>query len=71
MQEARDRDGLAAADAMLISLGLVDPALSLEEAVEWQETPGQGETAAAVSEGIGRISGLMRDSGKEAYKSAR
>lgn len=70
VQESRERDGLAAADALLLHLGMVDPALTEDEAIEWQDTPGQGEAAAAVSEGIGRISGMMRDSGKAAYKSA-
>ena len=70
VQETRERDGLAAADALLVHLGLVNPALALDDAVAWQDTPGQGAAAAAVSEGIGRISGMMPDSGKAAYKSA-
>lgn len=71
VQEIRERDGLAAADAQLVAWGLVDPALTLEEVREWQDTPGQAAAAGAVSEGIGRISGMMSDSGKAAYKSAR
>lgn len=71
VQEARERDGLGAADALLVSLGLVDPALSRDEAEQWQHTSGQAAAAAAVSEGIGRISGMMPDSGKETYKSVR
>lgn len=70
VQERRERDGLAAADALLLHLGMVDPALTEEQAAEWQDTAGQGTAAAAVSEGIGRISGMMADSGKAAYKSA-
>lgn len=69
VQETRERDGLAAADALLLHFGLSDPALSLEEAQQWQATEGQADAAAAVSEGIGRISGMMPDAGKAAYKS--
>jgi hypothetical protein len=69
VQETREARGLAAADALLLSLGLVDPALTPEEAEAWQDTPGQGAAAAAVSEGIGQISGMMPGSGKAAYKS--
>lgn len=71
VQEIRERDGLAAADAQLVAWGLVDPALTREDVELWQDTPGQAQAAAAVSEGIGRISGMMPDSGKESYKSVR
>lgn len=70
VQERRERDGLAAADALLVHLGLVEPAVTEGQAIDWQATPGQGAAAAAVSEGIGRISGMMPDSGKAAYKSS-
>jgi hypothetical protein len=71
VQEARERDGLAAADALLCSRGMVDPAMDIDEVVAWQRKPGQGEYAAAVSQGIGTISGMFPDSGKAAYKSPR
>ena len=70
VQEVRERDGLAAADALLVHYGLVDPALSVEQVAAWFDTIGQGPAAAAVSQGIGTISGMFRDSGKAAYKSA-
>lgn len=70
VQETRERDGLGAADALLVHLGLVAPALGLDDSIAWQGTPGQGAVVAAVSEGIGRISGMMPDSGKAAYKSS-
>lgn len=71
VQEAREHDGLAAADALLCSYGMVDPAMTLEEVVQWHADPGQGENCSAVSQGIGTISGMLRDSGKAAYKSPR
>jgi hypothetical protein len=71
VQETRERGGLAPADALLLHLGMVDPAMTLEEAEAWQDTDGQADAASAVSEGIGRISGMMPDSGKAAYKSVR
>lgn len=69
VHDVRDKRGIAYADALLIHYGLVDPALSLEDVQAWQETGGQGATAAAVSQGIGVISGMLEDSGKAAYKS--
>jgi hypothetical protein len=70
VQETREKHGLAQADALLLHYGMVDPALTEEQAAVWQATPGQGAAGAAVSEGIGRISGMMPGSGKAAYKSA-
>lgn len=70
VQETRESDGLAAADALLCSFGMVDPAMSRDQAAQWQDVPGQGAAAAAVSQGIGTISGMFRDAGKAAYKSA-
>jgi hypothetical protein len=69
VQEAREQQGLAYADALVLHYGLVDPALTLEEAQEWQDDEGQGAVVSAVSQGIGVISGMMADSGKAAYKS--
>jgi hypothetical protein len=69
VQEIRERDGLAAADAQLLAWGMVDPALTLDEAEQWQQTEGQSAAAGAVSEGIGRISGMFPGAGKESYKS--
>lgn len=71
VQETREADGLAAADALLCHYGMVDPAMTLEEVAQWHREVGQGENAAAVSQGIGTISGMLRDSGKAAYKSVR
>jgi hypothetical protein len=71
VHERRDTVSIAAADALLLHYGLVDPALSLEQAEAWQDTEGQGDVAARVSQGIGVISGLLEDSGKAAYKSVR
>lgn len=71
VQEVRERDGLAAADALLCAYGMVDPAMTVEEVREWHAKRGQGENAAAVSQGIGTVSGMLRDSGKAAYKSLR
>jgi hypothetical protein len=70
VQELREREGLAPADALLCHYGLIDPALTLGEVEAWHATEGQGQAASAVSQGIGTISGMFRDSGKAAYKSA-
>lgn len=69
VHECREKRTVAEADALLLHYGLVDPALTLEQAGQWQDTEGQGDVAAHVSRGIGVISGLLEDSGKAAYKS--
>jgi hypothetical protein len=71
VQEAREKHGIAAADALLCSYGLVDPALTPEEVTQWQLEESQGPTLSALSQGIGQISGMLPDSGKAAYKSPR
>lgn len=69
VQEMRG-DNLLEAENVLISYGLVDPQLTPAEVGEWAAVAPAGDLA-AVSMGIGRISGMMPDSGKESYKSAR
>jgi len=67
VQELREVS-LLDAENLLISYGLVDPALTQEEVQRWAENAPAGDLA-AVSMGIGRISGMMPDSGKGATKS--
>jgi hypothetical protein len=69
VHEAQQEHGLGHAEALLLSLGMVEPSLSVEEAAAWLETPGAAADCEAVSRGIGVISGMVPASGKEAYKS--
>lgn len=70
VHEEQQERGLAAAEALLLHLGLLDPAFSLEEATEWIAEPGQAGIVQAVSAAIGKISGMLPQSPKEATKSA-
>lgn len=70
VQETQTTAGLAAAEALLLHLGMVDPAISIEQADEWMSDPSQSARIEAVSRGIGVISGMLPESGKQAYKSA-
>jgi len=63
------RDGIAAGEAMLLCLGMVDPAMTLDDVVQWMATEGAAGDVEAVSRGIGVISGMTATSGKESYKS--
>jgi hypothetical protein len=69
VQTMRDESVLAA-ENLLISLGLVDPEMTVEEVDRWSQVAPAGHLA-AVSMAIGRISGMMPESGKESYKSPR
>lgn len=63
--EANDRAEL---ERRLLSIAMVDPELTLAEVGEWQKVASGGEIE-AVSEVIARLSGLMPDADKAAYKS--
>lgn len=54
----------------IISSGLIDPVMTADEVAQWAAEAPAGDLT-AVSEGIARVSGMMPDSGKEAYKSSR
>lgn len=70
VHDVGQRDGIAAGEALLLCLGMVDPAMTLEDVQEWMATDGAAGDVEAVSRGIGVISGMTAASGKESYKSA-
>jgi hypothetical protein len=70
VHEVQERDGLAAAEVLLLHLGMVDPAMTEDEAEQWMSIEGAGGIVSAVSAGIGKISGMVATSGKDATKSA-
>jgi hypothetical protein len=55
---------------LILSLGLVEPALSLDDVQAWAANDAAGPLN-AIAEGITVISGMSESSGKDAYKSAR
>jgi hypothetical protein len=64
----RELDTVAEQDNLIISTGLVDPEMSVEDVAAWAASDAAGDLA-AVSEGIAVISGMTPKSGKEATKS--
>lgn len=70
VSELRERSGTAPAEHLLLHLGMVEPALALEEVEGWAAQVGSAADIEAVSRGIGVVSGMLPSSGKEAYKSA-
>lgn len=56
-------DDVAGADNMIISLGLTDPKLSVDEVAQWAANDAAGDLV-AVSDAIARISGLKEGAGK-------
>lgn len=61
----RDLKGdLSARDDLLISLGLLEPAMTPEEVAEWGEAQGEFVVMTDLSEAIGRLSGMTEDAGK-------
>ena len=69
VQTMRDESVLEA-ENLLISLGLINPQMSPNDVADWAAVAPAGHLA-AVSMAIGRISGMMPESGKESYKSTR
>lgn len=61
--KVRDADTLADKDNVLISLGLVDPQLSVDDVAVWAENEPAG-TMADLSQRIGEISGMSEGAGK-------
>lgn len=62
------KDDIAARERKMIALGLIDPEMTEDEVLQWQEAS-EGMELEAVSTKIGELSGMVEDSGKEAYKS--
>jgi hypothetical protein len=61
----RDAGGdLGERDNLLISLGLVDPAMTPEDVAAWGETAGEFIVMTELSEAIGRLSGMVEGAGK-------
>ena len=65
----RDLDTVAEQDNFIISTGLVEPQLSVEDVAAWAASDDAGELS-KVSEGIAELSGMTAKSGKAATKSA-
>lgn len=63
-----DVESLEDKDNLMISMGVVNPKLSIEQVQAWAENAPAGELG-PVSEAIARLSGMTRDSGKDATKS--
>jgi hypothetical protein len=57
-------DELGERDNLLISLGLVEPAMSPAEVAAWGEIEGQFVVMTELSEAIGRLSGMVEGAGK-------
>lgn len=64
----RDFETIAEQDNFIISTGLVDPKLTVEDVAAWAANDAAGDLA-AVSNAIAQISGMAERSGKEATKS--
>lgn len=73
VHECAAADGIAASEALLLSFGMLDPAMTVDEVDEWQSSrdPGAAGKIQALSVAIGKISGMQDDSGKGATKSPR
>lgn len=71
VHELQEKSGMLASESLLLHLGMVDPAMSLQDIEEWMGDAGAAGDVQAVSRAIGVISGMVPGSGKEAYKSAR
>lgn len=65
------RDELNARDDLLISLGLVDPAMSPQDVAAWGEIEGQFVVMTDLSEAIGELSGMTEGAGKSRVSRAR
>lgn len=57
-------DGLAAAEALMISAGLVEPQLSQADVLAWMDE--NGADVADLSDAIGVLSGMREGAGKSA-----
>lgn len=57
-------------DAMALSMGLVEPSLTKEDAIRWMKSRPAGEPMDAIGR-IKELSGLNENAPKEAYKSLR
>lgn len=59
---------VAGKDRLIIEYGVVDPRLTATDVREWQDNATSGEIE-ALSARIGRLSGLLEESPRAAYKS--
>lgn len=70
LMRKRAGDNGERADAIALSMGLVDPQLSEDETTAWMKSRPAGETVAVCAR-IRDLSGLNDDAPDEAYKSIR
>ncbi len=68
VQQIGQSGDVSGSENLLISLGLVEPALTPEQVAAWAEAAPAGELQ-AISVAIGTISGMHASAGKDAYKS--
>jgi hypothetical protein len=59
-----EQGGIDARDNLLISLGLVDPAMTPDDVAAWGDAEGQFVVMTDLSEAIGRLSGMVEGAGK-------
>jgi hypothetical protein len=67
--EVRALEGRAEQVYLIISLGMIDPPMTLADVEQWASSDAAGPLN-AISEGIAVISGMSEGAGKDAYKSA-
>lgn len=68
--ESQDLGSLAERDNYIVSTGMTDPKLSIEDVAAWAAGGDAGDLV-AVSDGIAVLSGLKPGADKEAYKTFR
>ena len=66
----KEGDSPEALEQRLLQVGLVEPALTLEEVEEWYQNSPAGELS-VVSDAITRLSGMNPEVGKQAYRQFR
>jgi hypothetical protein len=63
-------EGTAARDNLMISLGMIEPKLSVEDVAAWADAGSAGD-AADVGETIGQLSGFREGAGKSGVSRSR
>lgn len=68
--ELRNTASLAEADSYLISRGLVDPAMSVDDVAAWGAGEGDAGVLMGLSEAIATLSGMVEGAGKSGVSRA-
>lgn len=69
--KVRDAGTIAKGEDLLVSFGLVDPAMSPDDVAAWGDVEGQFMVITDLSEAIGRLSGMREGAGKSGVPRAR